>query len=1067
MIASPSAAPSFPAFSFPPFTSLRHAFLANEADTLAALLAMARFEPAANAAVTATARSLVEAVRSRRSTGSGISVGMQSFLTQYDLSTQEGVLLMCVAEALLRIPDAATADKLIKDKFSQGDWRKHLGASDSMLVNAGTWGMMLTGKLVSVEPGSVTDVGGWLTRLAARAGEPIVRSSLRQGMRLMAEQFVMGRNIGDALKRSVEDEQKNYRHSFDMLGEAAMTADDAERYFQSYQAAIKAISAYVKPGQSVFAAPGISVKLSALHPRYELAHRDRVMAEMLPKVMKLAEMARDGGIGMTLDAEETERLEISLELFAAIYSDERFKDYEGLGLAVQAYQKRASHVIDWLIDLASTHGRRIMTRLVKGAYWDTEIKRAQMQGFPDYPVFTRKVNTDVSYLACAAKMMAHPEVFYSQFATHNAHTVASILQRAMINTHVHDAHAQATFEFQRLHGMGMELYDAVLATSGAACRVYAPVGSHEDLLPYLVRRLLENGANSSFVNRIADADVSIEEVIADPLTICDAQLAKANPKLPLPPQLFAASATPRRNSAGFSFADVAALENLHQEMLPALARHDWLAQPLIAGETMRGAALAIINPATLARIGTVEETDDQLLELALTITAGYGKSGTGMDAAARAAVLEKTADLLEQNRALLMALMVGEAGKTMPDALGEVREAADFCRYYAALCRQHFSAVEVLAGPTGESNELMLTGRGVFAAISPWNFPLAIFLGQIAAAFAAGNAVVAKPAEQTPLVAFEAVKLLLAAGMPNDAIAFVPGRGETVGARLVADPRIAGVVFTGGTTTAQAINRALAHRSGPIIPFIAETGGLNAMIADSSALPEQVVNDVLASAFNSAGQRCSALRILCVQADIAPRIKTLLHGAMQELKLGDPAKLDTDVGPVIDRDAFAMLIEHRELMAGRYPQIGQTMLPRDTPDGHFFAPCAFEIPAFDAIKREVFGPILHIYAFAGDKLMDVVDQINASGYGLTLGVHSRIEETIAAVRARAKVGNLYVNRNQIGAVVGVQPFGGEGLSGTGPKAGGPHYLFRFASERMCTVNTAAAGGNAALIASSE
>ena len=1040
----------------PSFEPLRCAFLADETQTLVSLLNTARFNLADNAAVTATARSLVEAVRSRRREGSGISVGMQSFLTQYDLSTQEGVLLMCVAEALLRIPDAATADKLIKDKFSQGDWHKHLGASDSMLVNAGTWGMMLTGKLVSVEPGSVADVGGWLTRLAARAGEPIVRSSLRQGMRLMAEQFVMGRNIGDALKRSVSDEQQNYRHSFDMLGEAAMTAEDAERYFQSYQDAIKAISSYVKPGQSVFEAPGISVKLSALHPRYELAHRDRVMAEMLPKVMKLAEMARDGGIGMTLDAEETERLEISLELFAAIYGDERFNGYEGLGLAVQAYQKRASHVIDWLIALAAKHKRRIMTRLVKGAYWDTEIKRAQMQGFPDYPVFTRKVNTDVSYLACAAKMMARPDVFYAQFATHNAHTVASILQRA---------NADTAFEFQRLHGMGKELYDAVLATSGAACRVYAPVGSHEDLLPYLVRRLLENGANSSFVNRIADPDVSIDDVIADPLAVCDANTHKANPKLPLPPQLFAGSSHPRRNSAGFSFADVAALENLQREMAPALARNDWLAQPLIAGETMRGAPLEVINPTTLERIGTVEEADDQLLDLALKITHGY--TTAAMSASERAAVLEKAADLLEERRAMFMALMAREAGKTMPDALGEVREAADFCRYYAALCRQHFSAAEVLSGPTGESNELMLTGRGVFAAISPWNFPLAIFLGQIAAAFAAGNAVVAKPAEQSPLVAFEAVKLLLEAGMPNDAIAFVPGRGETVGAMLVADARVAGVVFTGGTSTAQAINRALAHRSGPIIPFIAETGGLNAMIADSSALPEQVVNDVLASAFNSAGQRCSALRILCVQADIAPRIKTLLHGAMQELKLGDPVKLDTDVGPVIDRDAFEMLIAHRESMAASYPQIGQTLLPRDVPKGHFFAPCAFEIPAFDAIKSEVFGPILHVYAFEADKLMEVVDQINASGYGLTLGVHSRIEDTIAAVRARAKVGNLYVNRNQIGAVVGVQPFGGEGLSGTGPKAGGPHYLFRFASERSCTVNTAAAGGNAALIASSE
>ena len=1036
------------------FAALRNAFLAEEDTTLKYLLQTARLADDANARVDALARSLVEAVRGRQRE----NVGMQSFLTQYDLSTQEGVLLMCVAEALLRIPDAATADKLIKDKFSQGDWQKHLGASDSLLVNAGTWGMMLTGKLVSVEPDSATDVSGWLTRLASCAGEPIVRGALRQGMRLMAEQFVMGRTIADALKRSVADEQRTYRHSFDMLGEAALTADDAERYFKAYEDAIAAIAAYVKPGQTVFAAPGISVKLSALHPRYELAHRERVMAELLPRVMKLAEMARDGGIGFTLDAEETERLELSLEIFAAVYGDARFAGYEGLGLAVQAYQKRASHVIDWLAKLASIHKRRIMTRLVKGAYWDTEIKRAQMQGFTHYPVFTRKANTDVSYLACAAKMLAQPEVFYCQFATHNAHTVATILERARAS-----AEHAAGFEFQRLHGMGMELYDAVLAQPNAACRVYAPVGSHEDLLPYLVRRLLENGANSSFVNRIADPAIRIEDVIADPIAAVDAHQAQGNAKIPLPKNLYLNTTVSRLNSSGFSFAEVPATDALFADMASVFRRTDFVAQPLIAGDTMRGVSIAAIDPVHLAKIGVVEEADDALLNLALDITSKW----RGLPGADRAAVLERAADLLEARRAFFMALMAREAGKTLPDALGEVREAADFCRYYAAQCRVQFSACEVLPGPTGESNELSLTGRGVFASISPWNFPLAIFLGQIAAAFAAGNAVIAKPAEQTPIIAFETVRLLLEAGMPRDAIALLPGRGETIGAKLVADPRIAGVVFTGGTNTAQAINRSLAHRNGPIIPFIAETGGLNAMIADSSALPEQVVNDVIASAFNSAGQRCSALRILCVQRDIAPRIMTLLAGAMQELCLGDPARLDTDIGPVIDRDAFDMLVAHRERMATSFKQVGQTQLPRGIPAGHFFAPCAFEIPAFDTIKSEVFGPILHVFSFDGDKLLDVVDAVNASGYGLTLGIHSRIEETIAAIRARAKVGNTYVNRNQIGAVVGVQPFGGEGLSGTGPKAGGPHYLFRFAAERTFTVNTAAAGGNAALIASSE
>lgn len=1037
------------------FAPMRAAFLADEDATLDTLLSIARLDETTNARVTATARALVEAVRGRQRE----HLGMQSFLTQYDLGTQEGVLLMCVAEALLRIPDAATADKLIKDKFMQGDWNRHLGKSDSLLVNAGTWGMMLTGKLVSVTPDSVADVGGWLTRLAARAGEPIVRAALRQGMKMMAEQFVMGRTIGEALKRSVTDDQKHYLHSFDMLGEAAMTAEDAERYFTAYQDAIKAIAGYAKNASSVFEAPGISVKLSALHPRYELAHRDRVMREMLPKVMHLAEMARDGGIGITLDAEETERLEISLELFAAVYSDARFKGYEGIGLAVQAYQKRASHVIDWLAELSQRSSRRIMARLVKGAYWDTEIKRAQMQGFTGYPVFTRKANTDVSYLACAAKMLARPDAFYGQFATHNAHTVATILERAG---------KENRFEFQRLHGMGMELYDAVLARPGIggranACRVYAPVGSHEDLLPYLVRRLLENGANSSFVNRIADPAVSIEDVIADPIRVVSNHVSKANPKLPRPQQLFMSSSVQRDNSEGFSFAEVNATDTLQKEMNAVLARRDFFAKPLIAGEAMHGAPVDVISPVDLARIGVVEETDDALLNLALDMAAKW----PGMAAGDRATVLDRAADLLELRRGFFIALMAREAGKTLPDGLGEVREAADFCRYYAALCRQHFAASDVLPGPTGESNELTLTGRGVFASISPWNFPLAIFLGQITAAFAAGNAVVAKPAEQTPLIAFEAVKLLIEAGMPKDAIALVPGRGEVVGAKLVADHRVAGVVFTGGTNTAQAINRALANRTGPIIPFIAETGGLNALIADSSALPEQVVNDVIASSFNSAGQRCSALRILCVQEDIAPRIMKLLHGAMQELRLGDPAKLDTDIGPVIDRDAFSMLIAHREAMAKDFKQVGQTPLPADIPAGHFFAPCAFEIPAFDTIKSEVFGPILHIYAFDGEALMDVVDQINASGYGLTLGIHSRIEETIAAIRARAKVGNVYVNRNQIGAVVGVQPFGGEGLSGTGPKAGGPHYLFRFASERTFTVNTAAAGGNAALIASSE
>jgi len=654
-------------------------------------------------------------------------------------------------------------------------------------------------------------------------------------------------------------------------------------------------------------------------------------------------------------------------------------------------------------------------------------------------------------------MLAAPQAFFCQFATHNAHTVATILERAKAGGR------QSQFEFQRLHGMGVELYDAVLKRDGTVCRAYAPVGTHEDLLPYLVRRLLENGANSSFVNRIADPAVNISDVIADPIAHCEAIMPKANPRLPLPIQLFQASSVARMNSAGFSFADPPAVETLFAEMAPILARTDWHAQPIIAGKPVRGAATPVSSPVDGIQIGVVEDADQALVGLALDLA----KQWPGLPALERAAVLDKTADLLLARRAFFMALMAREAGKTLPDGLGEVREAADFCRYYSAMCRQHFAVPDALPGPTGESNELSLHGRGTFLCISPWNFPLAIFLGQIAAAFAAGNAVVAKPAEQTPVVAFEAVKLLLDAGMPAAAIALLPGKGGTVGAALVSDLRVDGIAFTGGTSTARAINRALATRDGPIIPFIAETGGLNAMIADSSSLPEQVVNDVIASSFNSAGQRCSALRILCVQKDIAPRIRTLLHGAMQELRVGDPAKLDTDVGPVIDREAFEMLVRHREQMARQHNQVGQVMLPADLPPGHYFAPCAFDIPTFDTLKAEVFGPILHILEFDGEKLLDVVDTINASGYGLTLGVHSRIEETVRAIRARARVGNIYVNRNQVGAVVGVQPFGGEGLSGTGPKAGGPHYLFRFASERTFTVNTAAAGGNAALIASSE
>ncbi len=1033
----------------PPRERLRANYLRDESEALPALIDEARLAPEAAQRVQQHARALVEKVRTQQRA----AAGMQSFLREYDLSSQEGVLLMCVAEALLRIPDAATADKLIRDKLSQGDWERHVGRNRSLLVNAGTWGMMLTGKLVSLDADTAGNAGSWLGRLAARAGEPVVRVALRQGMKLMAEQFVMGRTIEDALERSRSPEHAAYRHSYDMLGEAAFTSADAERYFTAYERAIDAIAAHRTDRDAtspvVFGRPGISIKLSALHPRYEYAQAGRVMAELVPRVQALAERARRGEVGVTLDAEEADRLELSLDIFKRVFASDALAGWEGLGLAVQAYQKRAPFEIEWLAELARRHRRRIMVRLVKGAYWDSEVKRAQMQGLAGYPVFTRKANTDVSYLACARRIIEAPDAFYGQFATHNAHTVSTVIERMP---------AGQPFEFQRLHGMGEDLYDEV-TRMGHACRVYAPVGSHEDLLPYLVRRLLENGANTSFVNRIADESVPVESVIADPVAAAQAHARAANPKIPLPRALYGE----RSNSAGFVFADEAASLPVLAEITSFAERSDLAAAPIIEGKPLNGSRREVRDPSSGQVIGHVDDGDASHARTALDVAARAGIPG----ASQRANILERAADLIELHGAELMALLAREAGKTLPDGLGEVREAADFCRYYAMLARRHFAKPEELTGPTGESNRLQLSGRGPFVCISPWNFPLAIFTGQVAAAFAAGNPVIAKPAEQAPLVASRAVQILLEAGVPPAALALVPGPGETVGAALVADPRTAGVAFTGSTATARAINRALAAREGPIVRFIAETGGLNAMFVDSSALAEQVVSDVIASAFNSAGQRCSALRILCLQEEIAPRVIEILAGATAELRVGDPARLDTDVGPVIDAEALAMLQEHAAKMDREAKLICKAAIPPEVRGGLFFAPRAYEIESLDAIDREVFGPILHVVRFAAQDLARVVDAVNAKGYGLTMGVHSRIEDTVELVRARACAGNLYVNRNMIGATVGVQPFGGEGLSGTGPKAGGPHYLFRFATERTLTVNTAAAGGNASLIASSE
>jgi RHH-type transcriptional regulator, proline utilization regulon repressor / proline dehydrogenase / delta 1-pyrroline-5-carboxylate dehydrogenase len=1025
-------------------------YLADETQAVADLLPLARSSTDAQSHIDATARRLAEAVRAHKEG----ALSVESFLRQFSLSSREGVLLMCVAEALLRIPDHATALKLIRDKISQGDWEQYVGCSDSLLINASTWGLLLTGRLIAVDE-QATDALGGLKRLIARSGAPVVRLALTQAMRILAEQFVMGRSIEEALARSAEAQFADYRMSFDMLGEAALTQLGAQRYQQSYAAAIGAIGAAVRPGADSAAAPSISVKLSALHPRYEYVQRERAVPELSAALLELVQAAKTAGIGLTVDAEESERLEASLDIFERVFADPSLAGYDGLGLAVQAYQKRSLAVIDWLAALAHTRKKRIPLRLVKGAYWDSEIKRAQSQGLAGYPVYTRKAATDVSYLACAERIISLRDRFYPQFATHNAYTVAFILARLR---------QSGDFEFQRLHGMGVDLYHAVAQQYEIKCRVYAPVGSHEHLLPYLVRRLLENGANTSFVNRLADYAQSIEDLIADPVRTLNRLWSKPNPHIPLPSRVFAPH---RANSSGISFADPVALAQLHAQLQAPLQR-SFEARPLVGGVSTSGETRAIHAPADQRQIvGVVQEANTSMLDQASAAAAHAAFDWNATAADQRAEVLERAADLIEGARHELLALLAREAGKTLPDGLAEIREAADYCRYYGQLARQQFAAPLSLPGTTGEANELRLTGRGVYAAISPWNFPLAIFVGQISAALAAGNAVIAKPARQTPLIGYQAVQLLHQAGVPAQVLHYVPGPGAALGARLAGDERIAGVVFTGSTDTGQTINRTLAARRGPIIPLIAETGGQNAMIVDSSALPEQVVADVLQSAFNSAGQRCSALRVLFLQNEIVDRVLELLTGAMQELVIGDPTRLTTDVGPVIDAAAQAQLRGHIIALRSLGKPVCELTLSPETEQGCFVAPCVFEIPSLQPLEREVFGPILHVIRYGETLLDNVVEAINATGYGLTLGIQSRIDTTVRRIQARARVGNIYVNRNMIGAVVGAQPFGGEGLSGSGPKAGGPHYLLRFATERVTSTNTAAAGGNAALLSLDE
>ena len=1025
---------------------LRLAYRADEESVVGERLSQARLDSTALGEATATARALVKGVRSHKPSG------LDAFLQAYDLGSDEGIAMMCLAEALLRIPDAHTADELIADKLSGPDWADKLGHSDSSFVNAATFSLLLTGKVLEGANDRSDNWRAALGRAVGRLGEPVVRTAVREAMKILGRNFVFGRTIDEALRRAAPERSQGLSHSFDMLGEAARTIKDAERYADAYRNALDRIA---KEANGGFAkSPGISVKLSALHPRYEWSHADEAKAYILPILRELAAKASAADIHLTIDAEEADRLELQMDLLEALLADDSLfqNGWGGLGLAVQAYQKRALPLCEWVVDAARTHRRKLMVRLVKGAYWDTEVKAAQVAGLPDYPVFTRKVATDVSYLACAKVMLAGRDAIYSAFATHNANTIAAVKALA----------GKTPIEFQRLHGMGEALYDEVAKLEEAIgdprtpVRIYAPVGSHKELLAYLVRRLLENGANSSFVNRIADEEVSLDDLVRDPVADLDALEPKRNPKIPLPQEIFGQA---RRNSAGVDLSDPLVREPLLSR-LAKLEGRSWKAAP--GGG--RGDGKPVRSPHDhRIEVGTVIEASEADVDRLVRTAAAAQQAWDELGGEGRARLLDRTADLFEENREEFFSLCVREGGKTLPDAVLEVREAVDFLRFYASEARRQFTHPQVLPGPTGEQNELRLHGRGVFVCISPWNFPLAIFTGPVAAALAAGNTAIAKPAEQTPLIGALAIDLMHRAGIPAEVVQLAPGDGK-VGAALTSHPMIAGVAFTGSTEVARIINRTLAERNGPIIPFIAETGGQNAMIVDSSALPEQVTRDVMSSAFQSAGQRCSALRVLFLQEDVADGMIDMISGAMRSLSNGDPRELTTDVGPVIDADAQKTLDDHLAWLDKNAKRIGRLELPPEAKNGTFVAPAMYEIGSLSELNRENFGPILHVVRFSAEGLGQVVEDINSTGYGLTLGLQSRIDTTRDFVEQRARVGNLYVNRNQIGAVVESQPFGGEGLSGTGPKAGGPHYVARFATERVTCIDTTAAGGNASLMA---
>ncbi|MFL6741872.1 MAG: bifunctional proline dehydrogenase/L-glutamate gamma-semialdehyde dehydrogenase PutA [Sphingomicrobium sp.] len=1031
-------------------SDVRRAYRPDEEQLALERIAQARLDPETLGEATALARTLVKGVRAHKPSG------VDAFLHAYDLGSDEGIAMMCLAEALLRIPDAHTADELIADKLAGPDWSEKLGASDSSFVNAATFSLLLTGKVLEGAQDRSDNWKAALGRAVGRLGEPVARTAVREAMKILGRNFVFGRNIEEALRRAEPERKQGLSHSFDMLGEAAKTFEDADRYAEAYRGALDRIAREAKDGYR--RSPGISVKLTALHPRYEWSHAEEAVAAVLPVVRELALKAAKADVHFTIDAEEADRLELQMDVFEALLADDELfaNGWAGFGIAIQAYQKRARPLCEWVVDAARGHGRKLMVRLVKGAYWDTEVKAAQVAGLPDYPVFTRKVATDVSYLACAKVLLEATDVIYPAFATHNANTIGQVNALAK----------GRPFEFQRLHGMGEALYDelarleAGIGDSRTPVRIYAPVGSHKELLAYLVRRLLENGANSSFVNRIADEQVSLHELVRDPVAELDSLTPKRNPKIVLPREIFGSG---RRNSAGIDLSDPLVREPL-LERLKALETRKWIAKPTLG----KGEGRAINSPHDRrVNVGTVFEASAGEVDRMVRAAHAAQQDWDALRGEARARLLDRTADLYEEHREEFFSLCIREGGKTLIDAVLEVREAVDFLRFYACEARRQFTGPMPLPGPTGEQNELRLHGRGVFASISPWNFPLAIFTGLTSAPLAAGNAVITKPAGQTPLIGALAVELMHQAGIPKDIVQLAPGAGKIVGGTLTAHPQVAGVVFTGSTETARMINRTLAERDGPIIPFIAETGGQNAMIVDSSALPEQVTRDVISSAFQSAGQRCSALRVLFIQEEVADQMIAMVAGAMRALTVGDPSDLRTDVGPVIDKAAKKALDDHLKWLDQNAKRICVLEQPEVAAHGCFVTPAFYEISSLSQLNRENFGPILHVVRFSGDKLGQVVDAINATGYGLTIGLQSRIDTVRDYVEEHARVGNFYVNRNQIGAVVESQPFGGEGLSGTGPKAGGPHYVARFATERVTCIDTTAAGGNASLMAALE